>query len=93
MDRVVTRQSPDAADRTSRVLRLADGRRIGYAEYGDAQGAAVLAIHSTPGSRFMFALTDRAARERGLRIIAPERPGYGLSDVRRRGRWRTWRTT
>lgn len=31
----------------------------------------------------MFALTDRAARARGLRIIAPERPGYGLSDYRR----------
>jgi len=28
----------------------------------------------------MFGLTDEAARARGLRIIAPERPGYGLSD-------------
>src|SRR3990170_7991754 len=80
MDRVVTAEKPVAADRTSLVQRLADGRRIGYAEFGDAQGAAVLAIHGTPGSRFMFALTDKAARERGLRIIAPERPGYGLSD-------------
>ena len=75
-------------------MRLADGRRIGYAEYGDPQGASVLAIHGTPGSRFMFALTDKAARERGLRIFAPERPGYGLSDFRRkdvlvRGRWST----
>ena len=32
----------------------------------------------------MFALTDKAARERGLRIFAPERPGYGLSDFRRK---------
>ena len=45
---------------------------------------AVLAMHGTPGSRFMFALTDKAARERGLRIVAPERPGYGLSDFRRK---------
>src|SRR3990170_2014058 len=80
MDRVVTAEKPVAADRTSLVQRLADGRRIGYAEFGDAQGAAVIAIHGTPGSRLMFALTDRAARERRLRIIAPERPGYGLSD-------------
>jgi pimeloyl-ACP methyl ester carboxylesterase len=79
----VTVEEPVAFDRTSRVQRLADGRRIGYAEFGDARGAAVLAIHGTPGSRFMFALTDRAARARGLRIIAPERPGYGLSDFRR----------
>ncbi len=72
------------AGRTSRVLRLADGRRIGYAEFGDPHGAAVLAIHGTPGSRLMFALTDHGARVRKLRIIAPERPGYGLSDFRRR---------
>jgi len=84
MNRGITGQSPVAADRTSRTVRLADGRRIGYAEYGDPQGASVLAIHGTPGSRFMFALTDKASRDRGLRIFAPERPGYGLSDFRRK---------
>jgi pimeloyl-ACP methyl ester carboxylesterase len=84
MDRVVKAEKPVTIDRTSRVQRLADGRRIGYAEFGDAQGAAVIAIHGTPGSRFMFALTDKAARERRLRIIAPERPGYGLSDFCRK---------
>lgn len=84
MDRSVTTERPAGSDRTSLVLRLADGRRIGYAEYGDPEGESVLAMHGTPGSRFMFALTDKAARERGLRIIAPERPGYGLSDFRRK---------
>ena len=64
-------------------MRLADGRRIGYAEFGDPHGAPVLAVHGTPGSRFMFALTDQAARERRLRIVAPDRPGYGLSEFRR----------
>ena len=64
-------------------MHLADGRRIGFAEYGDRLGLPVLAIHGTPGSRFMFALTDKAARKRRLRVIAPERPGYGLSDYRR----------
>jgi pimeloyl-ACP methyl ester carboxylesterase len=84
MESIVTSNSPAGSDRTSRTVRLADGRRIGYAEYGDPQGASVLAIHGTPGSRFMFALTDKAARERRLRIFAPERPGYGLSDFRRK---------
>ncbi len=64
-------------------MRLADGRRIGYAEFGDPHGAPVLAVHGTPGSRFMFALTDQAARERRLRIVAPDRPGYGLSEFHR----------
>ena len=80
MDRIVKAEEQVATDRTSRVQRLPGGRRVGYAEFGDPGGKPVLAIHGTPGSRFMFALTDRAARARGLRIIAPERPGYGLSD-------------
>src|SRR4026209_2555644 len=71
-------------DRRARIMRLPDGRRIGYAEFGDAKGLPVLAIHGTPGPRYMSPPTDQAARERGLRIVAPERPGYGLSDYRRR---------
>jgi pimeloyl-ACP methyl ester carboxylesterase len=66
----------------ARILVLASGRRIGCAEYGDPQGLPVLALHGTPGSRLMFALFDGAARDRGLRLIAPERSGYGLSDHR-----------
>jgi pimeloyl-ACP methyl ester carboxylesterase len=65
-----------------RILVLPDGRRIACAEYGDPSGLPVLALHGTPGSRLMFALADRAARDRGIRLIAPERPGYGLSDYR-----------
>jgi pimeloyl-ACP methyl ester carboxylesterase len=65
-----------------RILTLPDGRRVACAEYGDPGGLPVLALHGTPGSRLMFALADRAARERGIRLIAPERPGYGLSDYR-----------
>jgi pimeloyl-ACP methyl ester carboxylesterase len=84
MDHIITKGAA-SADRTSRTLRLSDGRRIGYAEFGDPHGGAVLAIHGTPGSRFMFALTDKPARDRGLRIVAPERPGYGLSDFHRNG--------
>lgn len=66
----------------ARILVLPGERRIGCAEYGDPEGQPVLALHGTPGSRLMFALADGAARDRGLRIIAPDRPGYGLSDFR-----------
>ena len=86
MERIVTVKRSAAADRTSLSLQLPGGRRIGYAEFGDPRGAPVLAIHGTPGSRLMFALTDNAARMRGLRIVAPERPGYGLSDYCRNDR-------
>jgi pimeloyl-ACP methyl ester carboxylesterase len=81
MDTIARAERGSATDRTSRVHRLPDGRAIGYAEYGDPDGLPAIALHGTPGSRFMFALTDEGARARGLRIIAPERPGYGLSDT------------
>jgi pimeloyl-ACP methyl ester carboxylesterase len=42
----------------------------------------VLALHGTPGSRFMFALGDAPARANGLRIIAPDRAGYALTGFR-----------
>ena len=83
MDTRVTDEPRSAIDRTSRVLRLPGGRRIGYAEYGSPDGLPAIALHGTPGCRYMFALTDAAARARGLHIIAPERPGYGLSDAHR----------
>ena len=81
MDTLATAERSSGTDRISQVHRLPDRRAIGYAEYGDPDGLPAIALHGTPGARFMFALTDAAARARGLRIIAPERPGYGLSDT------------
>ncbi|HZP10406.1 alpha/beta hydrolase [Methyloceanibacter sp.] len=83
MDTSVEAARTGAEDPTSLSLRLPDGRRLSYAEFGRREGLPVLAIHGTPGSRYMFGLADAAARERGLRIIAPDRPGYGHSDYRR----------
>jgi pimeloyl-ACP methyl ester carboxylesterase len=83
MDTITRSAQSTAEDRTSLTLRLPDGRTLSYAEFGDPRGLPVLAIHGTPGSRFMFGLADASARERGLRIIAPDRPGYGQSDYRR----------
>lgn len=72
----------DAERADTRVLTLADGRELGYAEYGDPQGLPLLALHGTPGSRFMFALGDAPAHDKGLRIIAPDRAGYALTGFR-----------
>src|SRR5262249_5159103 len=46
--------------------------------------------HGKPGSRLDWVLDDEWLRSRGLRLIAPDRPGYGLSDFRRRGRYLDW---
>ncbi len=62
------------------LVMLPSGRRLGYAEYGDPAGRPLIFLHGTPSTRLMFRLGDRAAREAGVRLIAPDRPGLGLSD-------------
>ncbi|TCP19497.1 pimeloyl-ACP methyl ester carboxylesterase [Scopulibacillus darangshiensis] len=61
------------------LLTLRDSRRLSYAVYGDPNGVPVLLFHGTPGSRFDGKLVDEE-RLRGIRLVVPERPGYGLSD-------------
>ncbi len=75
---------------TFHSIVLDDGRRMSYAEYGDADGAPVLYFHGSPGSRLEGALAHEAALAQGLRIIAPERPGYGNSDFQRGRRFDHW---
>ncbi len=67
-------------DRPGNVLTLKDGRRLGYAEYGNRQGNPLFYFHGMPGSRLEGGLTEEAARKLGIRVIATDRPGYGLSD-------------
>src|SRR6202030_1811808 len=58
-----------------RVLRLQSGGHVAYDEYGDPRGVPVFFCHGWPSSRTMAELTDAAARELGVRIISPDRPG------------------
>jgi pimeloyl-ACP methyl ester carboxylesterase len=75
----VTAGSPPDPAPAERI-RLPDGRSLGYAEYGDPQGLPLFYFHGWPGSRVEARFLDPAARERGLRVIAMDRPGMGLSD-------------
>ena len=60
--------------------RVGPGRRIGFAEYGRADGRPVFWFHGTPGGRRQIAPSTRvAACEMGVRLIALERPGIGES--------------
>jgi pimeloyl-ACP methyl ester carboxylesterase len=58
----------------------AEGRTVAYSAFGAPGGAAVLALHGTPGSRHLWSRFDDVAAERGVRILAPDRPGYGRSE-------------
>lgn len=66
--------------REDQAIRLPDGRRLDYAEYGASGGSPVLFFHGAPGSRHIHADMAVIAARRGIRLIAVERPGYGLSE-------------
>ena len=64
----------------SRSFSLRDGRTLGWHEYGKQDGRPVLAFHGAPACRLLFAPADEPAKRLGLRLIAADRPGYGLSE-------------
>ncbi|ESP87192.1 alpha/beta fold hydrolase [Candidatus Halobonum tyrrellensis] len=59
---------------------MSGDRRVAYAEYGAPDGEPVILLHGTPGSRLLGALFDGDARRRGVRLLVPDRPGYGRSS-------------
>lgn len=65
------------------AIVLPDGRILGYAEYGDPRGQPVFVFHGWLGSRLQGQRFDAAARQLGVRIVAPDRPGFGISDLQR----------
>lgn len=66
-------------------MRLADGRRLTWIEFGDPGGVPVLYMHLDYGLIRWPAAAERAARGRGLRVVVPVRAGYGRSDLHARG--------
>ncbi|RUP45316.1 Alpha/Beta hydrolase protein [Jimgerdemannia flammicorona] len=58
-------------------------RKVGYAEVGDPNGVPVVCLAGWFGPRQVAVLFDLFARKAGVRLIWPERPGYGLSPNQR----------
>lgn len=63
------------------ALELGAGRALAYAEYGDRGGNPVLYLHGTGSCRLEAAAFDALAADRGLRVIALDRPGAGASPA------------
>ncbi len=79
--------------RAEGALFLPDGRRLGYAEFGDPTGPVVLWFHGTPGGRRQLPLVGRRAAEKlGLRVLVVERAGSGLSDAHAYAQIGDWAT-
>ena len=85
-------QSPASVrwPRPDNVLRLRDNRLLGYAEYGAPTGYPVIFFHGMPGSRLEGALGRESATRENIRLVVPDRPGYGLSDFKPKRRILDW---
>lgn len=55
------------------------GTFLAWSEFGDPAGKPVFYYHGWPSSRLQAFLADEMARDRGLRLIAMDRPGMGKS--------------
>lgn len=72
----IARSTLPQGGRRDGTARLADGRTLGFAQYGDPAAPPVLYFHGYPSSRLEAGLIPIP----GVRLISPDRPGYGLSD-------------
>ncbi|MBK8794185.1 MAG: alpha/beta fold hydrolase [Holophaga sp.] len=61
------------------ILRLPDGRQLGYGVYGPPDGVPILDFHGIPGSRLEAALFAEYIQRPDLCFIGFDRPGFGRS--------------
>jgi pimeloyl-ACP methyl ester carboxylesterase len=64
---------------SERDITLRDGRTLHIYDDGDPDGHVLVEHHGTPGSGLMYPPDLARARDRGLRVIAYDRAGYGGS--------------
>jgi pimeloyl-ACP methyl ester carboxylesterase len=72
------------------TLTLANGTTVALSEYGDPGGVPVFFCHGWPSSRTMAELADESARDLGMRIISPDRPGIRDSAFQSERRLIDW---
>jgi len=65
---------------SEQALTLPDGRTLAFTEIGDPTAPVVFYFHGAPGGRLELAQFDGQFAAAGVRLITPDRPGYGGSD-------------
>ena len=64
-------------------VRVAGRRQLAYTDLGDPDGACAFFFHGAPMSRLHLVGLDDAFAARGVRVVSPDRPGYGRSSTQR----------
>jgi pimeloyl-ACP methyl ester carboxylesterase/DNA-binding CsgD family transcriptional regulator len=63
-----------------RILHAADGRRIAISEYGRPKGRPLVILHSSMTTRHPPRHLVARLVDDGFRVLAIDRPGFGLTD-------------
>ena len=63
-----------------KTLTLPDGRDIAYTIIGATDGSTAMYFHGAPGSRLDLVNFEEDLTSLGVRIVSPDRPGYGASS-------------
>ena len=89
MNASIERAFPAQTSCGDQVLTLRDGRKLAFVELGDRAGSPCFFFHGVPGSRNCLP-DDPSLREFGIRVIALDRPGMGLSDPHHQRTLASW---
>ncbi|MGB6867640.1 MAG: alpha/beta hydrolase [Candidatus Aminicenantaceae bacterium] len=65
---------------TENYLKLPDGRQLCYAGYGDQTGQPIFVFHGNPNSRLLWGVIPDSPFLPNIRLVAPDRPGFGQTD-------------
>jgi pimeloyl-ACP methyl ester carboxylesterase len=63
-----------------RLIDLGGGRQRAYTDVGCPDGACLFFFHGAPMSRLHLVALEDDFAARGLRVVSPDRPGYGRSS-------------
>jgi hypothetical protein len=84
------RRASSMAAHENQKLSLPDGRVLGFAEYGSPDGYPIIFFHGWPSSRLEGRGAHKLAKQHGVRVICPDRPGFGLSTFQPGRRIADW---
>jgi pimeloyl-ACP methyl ester carboxylesterase len=69
-----------ATDHMNQTMVLKDGRKLGFAKYGDPAGKVVFHFNGSGGSRLERPADESILTDLGIMLVSTDRPGHGRSS-------------
>lgn len=86
----ISELAPYLHETLGETLTLSTGKKIGYLEFGDPSGVPLFYFHGSLSTRIEAGILAESAVKYGIRLIALDRPGIGLSDSRKKFSFVDW---